>query len=122
MTEYVFRSRNGANYYELLNVPCTWHVSTAILNESEKLVYPETNFTIDAVTHSYKYGSELQFKSYSFKPPTLQRRVDKDHNVYRLECGYMPLTHDTAEKLRNVADLVDSIINYNIIGQPKFIK
>ena len=56
----------------------------------KKLVYPETNFTIDAVTHSYKYGSELQFKSYTFKPPTLQHRVNKDHSVYRLECGYLP--------------------------------
>ena len=112
MTEYVLRSRNGANYYELLKTPCTWHVSTAIVDETQKLVYPDSTFTIDAVTHSYKYGSELQFKSYTFEPPTLEQRVDKDHNIYRLECGYLPLTHETAEKLRDVADSVDSIIGY----------
>jgi len=76
------------------------------------MVYPQSSFTIDAVTHSYKYGNELQFKSYTFKPPTLEHRVDKDHTVYRLECGYLPLTHGTAEQLRRVADQIDLIIDF----------
>ena len=43
----------------------------------------------------------------------LERRVDKDHEYYRLECGYLPGTHETAQKLRDVTDQIDWVIGYN---------
>ncbi len=106
------RVRNGANYYELLKATTTSGRTTAIINDSEKLVYPQSLFTVDLVTNSYKYGSELQFKSYSLKPPELHPRTDKEHNYYRLECGYLPATHQTAENLREIADQIDQVIGY----------
>lgn len=112
MSELVVRERNGACYVELLRSVNTQHVSTAVVDDKCKLVYPEAVFTVDAVLGSYKYGCELQFKAYTFKPPKLERRVDKEHSVYRLECGYLPLSHETAEALRRVADEVDALIGY----------
>ena len=105
--------RNGAFYYDLLVSPTTSHLTTATVNEKEKLVFYDSMFSIGLVTNSWKYGSELQFVSFSRKPPVLERRVDKEHGYYRLECGYLPGTHETAQKLRNVADQIDTIIRYD---------
>jgi hypothetical protein len=38
--------------------------------------------------------------------------VDKDHGYYRLECGYLPGTHQTAQELRECGDIIDSVIGY----------
>ena len=65
------------------------------------------------MTNSYKYGSEVQFVAYSRRAPVLERRVDKDHEYYRLECGYLPASHETANLLRNVADQIDVIVGYS---------
>jgi len=108
------RVRNGAHYYELLKAATTSGRTTAIINETEKLVYPQSLFTVDLVTNSYKYGSELQFKSYSFKPPELHPRTDKEHQYYRLECGYLPATHETAQNLRGIADQIDRVLGYSL--------
>ena len=105
--------RNGAYYYDLLVQPTTSHLTTATVNDKEKLVFPDSTFAIGLVTDSYKYGSEVQFISYSRKAPELKRRVDKDHEYYRLECGYLPGTHETAQKLRDVADQIDAIVGYS---------
>lgn len=107
------RIRNGAQYYELLRTMTTSGRTTAIVDATMKLSYPESMFTVDLVTNSYKYGSEVQFKSYSVKPPTVEKRVDKEHSYYRLECGYLPATHQTAEKLREMADKIDAVIGYS---------
>ena len=111
------RVRNGAHYYELLKSSTTSGRTTAIINDSEKFVYPQSLFTVDLVTNSWKYGSELQFKSYSLKPPELHPRTDKQHRYYRLECGYLPATHETAESLRSVADQIDQVIGYDMTIQ-----
>ena len=103
---------NGVNYYDLLVSPTTSHLTTATINDKEKLVFNDSTFAIGLVTNSYKYGSEVQFISYSRRAPVLERRVDKDHEYYRLECGYLLGSHETAEKLRNVADQLDLIIGY----------
>ena len=105
--------RNGAYYYDLLVTPTTSHLTTATVNDKEKLVFHDSNFSIGLVTESWKYGSELQFVAFSRKPPVLEKRVDKEHNYYRLECGYLPGTHETADKLREVADQIDLIIGYS---------
>jgi hypothetical protein len=104
--------RNGAYYYDLLVMPTTSHLTTATVNDKEKLVFYDSTFAVGLVTNSYKYGSELQFIAFSRKAPELKARVDKEHGYYRLECGYLPGTHETAEQLRNVADQIDAIINY----------
>ena len=114
MTELIQRLRNGASYFELLRVPTTSGRTTAIINDKEKLVYPDSFFTCDLITNSYRYGSELQFKSYSMKAPELKPRVDKDHSYYRLECGYLPASHETAEQLRDIADQIDRVIGYSV--------
>ena len=49
---------------------------------------------------------------YSVTVPTLEKRVDKDHTYFRCEIGYLPANHSTAEKLRNIADQLDAIVNY----------
>jgi hypothetical protein len=107
------KQRNGANYYDLLVTPTTSHLTTATVNDKEKLVFPDSTFSIGLVTNSWKYEAELQFLSYSRKPPTLERRVDKEHTYYRLECGYLPGTHETAQQLRDIADKIDAILAYN---------
>ena len=107
------RIRNGAGYYELLNTPTTSHLTTATINDKEKLEFQNSFFTVDLVTHSYKYGMELQFKSWTTTPPKVKPRVDKEHGYYRLECGYLPGSHETAEKLREIADQIDMIIGYS---------
>ena len=91
----------------------TSHLTTATVNDKEKLVFPDSTFTIGLVTNSYKYGSEVQFISYSRKAPELKRRVDKEHGYYRLECGYLPGTHETADLLRHVANQIDAILDYS---------
>jgi hypothetical protein len=105
--------RNGAKYYDLLVTPTTSHLTTATVNDKEKLVFPDSMFSIGLVTHSWKYGSELQFVAFSRKPPMLEKRVDKEHSYYRLECGYLPGTHETANKLREIANQLDAIIGYS---------
>jgi len=113
MTELIEpKIRNGARYYDLLVTPTTKHLSTATINDREKLVFHDSLFTVGLVTDSWKYGSEVQFISYTRKAPTLETRVEKDHEYYRVECGYLPGTHETAETLRNVADKIDAIIGY----------
>lgn len=105
--------RNGAAYYDLLNTPGTTHLSSCVFNETQKYVLPESTFSIQAVTHSWKYDKELQFVSWSRKPPRLERRAKDDSEYYRFEAGYMPLKHETAEQLRIVADQIDNIIGYS---------
>ncbi len=106
------KQRNGALFYDLLNTPTTSHLSSCVFSDAEKYVLPNSTFSIQAVTHSWKYGQELQFASWSRTPPVLSKRAKDDSNFYRFEAGYMPLSHETAEQLRNVADQIDSIINY----------
>jgi len=105
--------RNGARYYDLLVTPTTSHLTTATVNDKQKLVFHDSMFAIGLVTDSYKYGSEVQFISFTRKAPELKRRVDKDHEYYRVECGYLPGTHETAEMLRGVADKIDAILGYS---------
>ena len=105
--------RNGACYYDLLVSSTTTHLTTATINDKEKLVFNDSTFAIGLVTNSYKYGSELQFIAYSRKAPELKARVDKEHGYYRLECGYLPGSHETAEKLRDCADMIDAITGFS---------
>ncbi len=105
--------RNGARYYDLLVTPTTSHLTTATVNDKEKLVFQDSKFAIGLVTDSWKYGSEVQFISFTRKAPQLKRRVDKDHEYYRVECGYLPATHETAEMLRGVADKIDAIMGFS---------
>jgi hypothetical protein len=105
--------RNGARYYDLLVSPTTSHLTTATVDNKEKLVFPDSTFAIGLVTDSYKYGSEVQFIAYTRKAPVLKARVDKEHGWYRLECGYLPGTHETAQRLRDCADMIDNVIGYS---------
>jgi hypothetical protein len=105
--------RNGARYYDLLVTPTTSHLTTATVDDKQKLVFHDSKFAIGLVTDSWKYGSEVQFISFSRKAPKIKRRVDKDHEYYRVECGYLPATHETAELLRGVADKIDAILGYS---------
>lgn len=73
--------RNAACFYDLLVAPTTSHLTTATVNDKEKLVFHDSMFSIGLVTNSYKYGSELQFIAYSRKPPTLEKRVEKTTNI-----------------------------------------
>ncbi len=114
MTELVSPEiRNGARYYDLLVTPTTSHLTTATVNDREKLVFHDSLFSIGLVTESWKYGSEVQFVAFSRKQPTLERRVDKNHEYYRIECGYFKGDHNTAQLLRDVADKIDQIIGYS---------
>ena len=103
---FPLRVRNGVSYWELVTCPNTRHVASAILDDVYKLTYPASTFTVDLVADSWKYGAELQFKSYSRQPPVKVRRTDKEHDYYRLECGYLPLTLATAEALEDAAAMV----------------
>ena len=105
--------RNGAYFYDLLVSPTTSHLTTATVSDREKLVFYDSMFSINLITNSFKYGSELQFTAFSREQPVLERRVNKEHGYYRLECGYLPASHETAENLRVVADQIDSIIGYS---------
>jgi hypothetical protein len=105
--------RNGCRYYELFKSPTTSGRVTAIVNATQKLLYEDAFFTIDAITNSYKYGSELQIKAYSHTPPRLVPRTDKEHTVFRLDPCYLPLIHATAEQFRNVANSIDQTIGYS---------
>lgn len=105
--------RNGARYYDLLVSPTTSHLTTATVNDKQKLVFHDSLFAIGLVMDSYKYGSEVQFISFSRRVPELKPRVDKEHGYYRVECGYLPASHETADQLRNVADQIDAIIGYS---------
>lgn len=110
------RIRNGAYYYELLSTPTTSGRTTATVNDKEKLLFDNSTFSVQLVTNSYKYGSELQFVAWSREAPHLEKRVDKEHFYYRLEVGYLPATHETAEKLRQVADMLDDVIGYESVS------
>jgi len=105
--------RHGAKYYDLLNSPGTTHLSSCIFNRSYKYTLPDSTFSIQAVTDSYKYGCELQFVSWSRQPPILERRSKGDSVYYRFEAGYMPLTHESAQQLRAVADMIDTLLQQN---------
>ncbi|MFA5365974.1 MAG: hypothetical protein WC325_12395, partial [Candidatus Bathyarchaeia archaeon] len=107
------RIRNGAEYTDLLVVPTTSHLTTATVNDKEKLVFPDSNFAIQLVTNSYKYGEELQFVAWSRQAPVIASRCNQEHEYYRLECGYLPATHETADTLREVADKLDHLIGYS---------
>ena len=78
-------------------------MSSATVSATQKYVFPESTFSIDLTVNSYEYGSELQFKSYSRTAPVLEARVDKAHNYYRVECGYLPVTYDTIRKIEALA-------------------
>jgi len=102
--------RHGAKYYDLLNSPGTTHLSSCIFNSTHKYTLADSTFSIQAVTDSYKYGSELQFVSWSRQPPILERRSKDNSGYYRFEAGYMPLTHESAQQLRDVADMIDTLL------------
>ena len=104
--------RNGAYFFDLLNSPTTSHLTTATIDDKYKLVFPESTFSIGAVTNSYKYGQELQFIGWSRQSPIKMKRVDKEHGYFRIE-SYLELTHETAELLRGVADKIDAILGYS---------
>lgn len=104
--------RNGAKYYDLLVTPTTSHLTTATINDRDKLVFRDSQFSIGLVTDSWKYGAEVQFVAFTRKQPEVKRRVDKDHEYFRVECGYLVGSHDTAEMLRRVADKIDAILGY----------
>jgi len=74
---------------------------------------PNSTFSIQAVTHSYDYGQELQFVSWSRQPPRLERRAKDNSEYYRFEAGYLPLTHESAQQLRDIADKIDQLIGYS---------
>lgn len=107
--------RNGAYYYDLLNSPGTTHLSSCVFNDTQKYVLPNSTFSIQAVTNSWKYGEELQFVSWSCKPPVLEKRAKDDSLYYRFEAGYMPLSHETADLLRCVAEKIDKIVSYSAL-------
>lgn len=107
------KQRNGALFYDLLNTPTTSHFSSCVFNDTQKYVLQDSTFSIQAVTNSWKYNQELQFVSWSRKPPVLSRRAKDDSDFYRFEAGYMSLSHETAEKLRDCADMIDTIIGYS---------
>jgi hypothetical protein len=107
------RLRNGAYFYELLLTDTTSHLTTATINDKEKLVFADSKFSINLITDSWKYGTELQFTAFSRKAPVLKHRTDKEHDYYRLECGYLPGDHETADKLREMADMIDAIVGYS---------
>jgi len=104
------RERNGATYKQLLSMANTTHLASAIADDRWKLVYPESTFTVDLVTNSYKYGSELQFKRYGMVPPGRVRRVDKPQKFYRVECGYLPVSAATRDFFLECAYEVDALL------------
>jgi hypothetical protein len=103
---------NGMRSYELFSCQTTSHLTTAILNDKEKLVYPDATFVIDLITDSWKYGCELQFNCWSRKAPKVALRTKEDSAFYRCEIGYLPGTHETADKLREIANQIDVIVGY----------
>jgi hypothetical protein len=105
--------RNGAYYYDLINSPGTTHLSSCVFSDTHKYTLPNSTFSIQAITNSYKYKRELQFVSWSRQPPILERRAKDNSEYYRFEAGYMPLTHETAQQLRDVADKIDAIVGYS---------
>lgn len=105
--------RNNAFFYDLLNTPNTKHLSSCVFSETHKYTLPQATFSIQLVTNSWKYGSEIQFVAWSREPPKLERRAKDDSEFYRFEAGYLPASHETAETLRNVADRLDKIIGYD---------
>jgi hypothetical protein len=107
------KQRNGALYYDLLNTPTTSHLCSCVFNDTQKYVLDDATFSIQAVTHSWKYGEELQFVSWSKNAPVIHKRAKDDSGYYRFECGYLPLTHETADMLRRVANQIDAILSYS---------
>ena len=105
--------RNGAYFFDLLNSPGTTHFSSCVFNDTQKYVLPNSTFSIQAVTNSWKYGEELQFVAWSRTPPVLSKRAKDDSLFYRFEAGYMLLSHSTAEQLREVADQIGAIVDYS---------
>jgi hypothetical protein len=110
--------RNGARYYDLLVAPTTSHLTMATVDAKTKLVFKDSLFSIGLVTDSWKYGSEVQFISFTRGQPKLRRRVDKDHEYFRVEAGYLPGTHETAEALRRCATLIDAILGFSYHVHP----
>ena len=101
----------GAVYYELMRVLNTREVSSAIISDTQKYVYPHSYFSVDLVSKSWKYGSELQFKSFSYRMPTLEPRNDfQGKGVYRLEAGYLPVDRNTVRWLHFLADCVEQFL------------
>jgi hypothetical protein len=105
--------RNGAYYYDLLNSPTTSHLSSCIFNDTQKYTLSDATFSIQLVTNSWKYDSEVQFVAWSRQPPKLKGRAKDDSEYYRFEAGYLPASHETAEMLRDVADKIDIIMGYS---------
>jgi hypothetical protein len=106
------KQRNGALYYDLLNTSTTSHLCSCVFNDTQKYVLDNATFSIQAVTHSWKYGEELQFVSWSRTPPVIHKRAKDDSGYYRFEAGYLPLSHESADMLRNVANKIEAILSY----------
>jgi len=104
------RAHNGATFYELMKVLNDRADANAIINDTEKLLYPHSYFTVDLVTDSYKYDKQLQFKSWSYRPPTVVRRNDTGGKAYRLECGFLKVDRNTVRWLHFLADCVEQFL------------
>ena len=48
--------RNGAYFFDLLNSPGTTHFSSCVFNDTQKYILPNSTFSIQAVTNSWKYS------------------------------------------------------------------
>jgi hypothetical protein len=57
---------------------------------------------VKGIVTSYKYGSKVQFTTYSQKAPERKLLLNKEFCYYRFECGYLPGTHKTVEQLRKL--------------------
>ena len=81
--------RNGAFYYDLLNMPTTSHLSSCVFSDTEKYVLPNATFSIQLVTNSWKYDKEVQFVAWSREKPKISKRSKDDSGYYRFEAGYL---------------------------------
>jgi len=109
------RVHNGATFYELMKVLNDRADANAIINDTEKLLYPHSYFTVDLVTDSYKYDKQLQFKSWSYRPPTVVRRNDTDGKTYRLECGFLPVNRNTVMWLKYLANKIETFLDTVVV-------
>lgn len=106
---------NGFDSYHLAQwrIPDR-HEATACIDKYQKLTYHKSNFSFDLIDKSWKYGTELQAVTWSYSKPEKGNRVDKNHNIYRMESAYIPVTLETAEKFERIGAAIRLLI-----GMPK---